>query len=216
MILSLSEIEGLAKKAARGAGYSWGIAEDAGRDVRWLEGHGLPGAGVLAGLLIDNDGPRNLAKLPPRFFDGRMQPGGEGPMCPITAAAAISDRWEVLTREIVIGPVQWPILLLPAVARSAVALGMPLTMSWFGYSAVARPDGSVSETGLRRGASVTDHLKIMPVDQAGAVDPCNETDRCATAPVIVDQLNIFAGRTYAPATEASRLAGAGAGLTDND
>ena len=29
-------------------------------------------------------------------------------------------------------------------------------------------------------------------------------------------LDRFAQRTYAPATEASRLAGAGAGLTDND
>lgn len=31
-----------------------------------------------------------------------------------------------------------------------------------------------------------------------------------------DQLNTLAAKTYVPATEASRLAGAGAGLTDND
>lgn len=31
-----------------------------------------------------------------------------------------------------------------------------------------------------------------------------------------DYLNRFAAKTYVPATEASRLAGAGAGLTDND
>jgi hypothetical protein len=32
----------------------------------------------------------------------------------------------------------------------------------------------------------------------------------------LDDLNSYAHRTYAPATEASRLAGAGAGLNDND
>jgi hypothetical protein len=35
-------------------------------------------------------------------------------------------------------------------------------------------------------------------------------------PDVQNRLNAFAQRTYAPATEASRLAGAGAGLTDND
>ena len=33
---------------------------------------------------------------------------------------------------------------------------------------------------------------------------------------IFDKLNNFAQKTYAPATEVSRLAGAGAGLNDND
>ena len=32
----------------------------------------------------------------------------------------------------------------------------------------------------------------------------------------IDVLVLFAARTYAPATEASRLSGAGAGTTDND
>ncbi|MEP3636337.1 MAG: DUF3726 domain-containing protein, partial [Paracoccaceae bacterium] len=32
----------------------------------------------------------------------------------------------------------------------------------------------------------------------------------------LDGLNVFAGRTYAPATAASRLLGAGAGTSDND
>ena len=33
---------------------------------------------------------------------------------------------------------------------------------------------------------------------------------------ILDRLNSLAHKTYAPATEESRLAGAGAGLSDND
>ncbi|MFV1875593.1 hypothetical protein [Nioella sp.] len=40
--------------------------------------------------------------------------------------------------------------------------------------------------------------------------------RSACSANTVAALNAFAHRTYAPATEESRLAGAGAGLTDND
>jgi len=32
----------------------------------------------------------------------------------------------------------------------------------------------------------------------------------------IERLGVFAARTYAPATASSRMAGAGAGLTDND
>ena len=32
---SLGEVEALARKAARGGGYSWGMAEEAGFAVRW-------------------------------------------------------------------------------------------------------------------------------------------------------------------------------------
>ncbi len=51
MSWSLNEIEGLARKAARGSGLSWGLAEEAGKATRWLCAAGLPGADALAGLL---------------------------------------------------------------------------------------------------------------------------------------------------------------------
>ena len=36
MHASLNEIESLCKKAARGAGMSWGLAEEAGKAAKWL------------------------------------------------------------------------------------------------------------------------------------------------------------------------------------
>ena len=41
-------------------------------------------------------------------------------------------------------------------------------------------------------------------------------ERAHILPVHFDKLEAFAKRTYAPATEASRLAGAGSALSDND
>ena len=40
---SLSEIDTTSKRASRAAGYSWGIAEEVGKNIRLLEMFGLPG-----------------------------------------------------------------------------------------------------------------------------------------------------------------------------
>ena len=40
---SYSEIETTSKRASKAAGYSWGIAEEVGKNIRLLEMFGLPG-----------------------------------------------------------------------------------------------------------------------------------------------------------------------------
>ena len=40
---SLSEIETVSKRASRAAGFSWGISEEVGKNIRLLEMFGLPG-----------------------------------------------------------------------------------------------------------------------------------------------------------------------------
>ena len=40
---SLSEIETVSKRASRAAGFSWGVAEEVGKNIRILEMFGLPG-----------------------------------------------------------------------------------------------------------------------------------------------------------------------------
>ena len=45
MTFSLNEIEAIGKRAARGAGLPWGLAEEAGKAARWLTARGLPGRG---------------------------------------------------------------------------------------------------------------------------------------------------------------------------
>ena len=40
---SLSEIDTTSKRASKAAGYSWGISEEVGKNIRLLEMFGLPG-----------------------------------------------------------------------------------------------------------------------------------------------------------------------------
>ena len=42
-MISFSEIETTVKRATRSAGFSWGIAEEVGKNIRLLEMFGLPG-----------------------------------------------------------------------------------------------------------------------------------------------------------------------------
>ena len=50
---TLSEIDTTSKRAARGAGFSWGIAEEIGKNMRLLELYGLPGIKNLNKFLKD-------------------------------------------------------------------------------------------------------------------------------------------------------------------
>ena len=50
---SLSEIETTAKRASRATGYSWGIAEEVGKNMRLLEMFGLSGVKNLNKYLKD-------------------------------------------------------------------------------------------------------------------------------------------------------------------
>ena len=50
---SLSEIETVSKRASRAAGFSWGISEEIGKNIRLLESYGLPGIKNLNLFLKD-------------------------------------------------------------------------------------------------------------------------------------------------------------------
>ncbi len=78
MSWSLGETAALALKAARGAGRSWGLAEETAGSVVWLHSRGLPGISALCSYLAQCLG---LAAAP-------QSPGGG---CPIMTGCALMD-----------------------------------------------------------------------------------------------------------------------------
>jgi hypothetical protein len=72
MTFSLNEVEAMGKRAARGAGLDWGIAEEAGKAARWLTARGLPGPELLAELLTRNEG-KSYEELAPASIDDRSR-----------------------------------------------------------------------------------------------------------------------------------------------
>ncbi len=209
MNCSLNEIEATSKKAARGAGYSWGMAEEAGKAARWLCIQGQDGCAILAGFLGQNDG-QVLANHRPRDLSGVWS--AKSNLCPLTAGAALSDcAHDLTTDEITLSEVAYPALLLPFAARVAVRLGRFVELECDEVFATTNGtelhlDGTLpthaskvtARLQTKMGLAVPRHTRGIPTPEVWAI------------------LNKFAHRTYAPATEESRLLGAGAGLSDND
>ncbi|MDU8911813.1 hypothetical protein [Aestuariicoccus sp. MJ-SS9] len=173
MSYSVTEIQTLAQKAARGAGFPPSQAEAFGRAAALHLAEGGAPEVLLAGLATPGDSP--ILRLP---------------------------------------------LLMDDILRAREALGNEVTLSLHG------DDGQLAPVYARalplglRGIDIEEiagepsklHITLDPE----ARTPCKLPPRVDAPQALIDRLNDLAARTYVPATEESRLKGAGAGLTDND
>lgn len=215
MSFSLNEIASMGKRAARGAGYSWGLAEEAGKAARWLAAHDLPGPELLAELLIRNDG-REYETLAPTIGDGQWKTGSDL-LCPIITGSALCDRASEISSggEVELSAVAMPLLLAPFAAGVAELTGTPVRLSWADTEMTLTADGIAIDGSPAASARRAEKVRCETVDKIGSVKAAKIAGRTVDAETWT-RLAAFAHRTYAPATEASRLAGAGAGLSDND
>lgn len=198
--VSLNEIDAMAKKAARGAGYAWGLAEEAGRAVRWLESHGLPGLDALN---------RHLA---------RDRSTGS----PLVAGSSLADRAQEIAigRSLAVAAVSQPLLVLPfAVAAERIAK-FDVELAWPGVR-LRTSGGEVTLAG--RDAALADGPVDLELGRAiGTIDAMPLAERIGGVTVDLDlwrALDQLAVKTYVPASETSRQrAGAGEAMQniDND
>lgn len=213
MTLSLNEVEALAKKAARGAGYPWGIAEETGKAVRWLCAADLDGCATLAEYLtvIEEDEADFSARAP---VQGDVWSSSGDRLCPLLAGAALSDVADTLkVEEVRLENVAYPILLVPFAGLSAQHLEATVALEW--NDAFVATDG---KSLVVRGEIKAPIASVDVRVEAGFDQACRQSicSRANPDEGTLAALSHLAHRTYAPATEASRLSGAGAGLSDND
>ena len=208
---SLGETAALATKAARGAGMPWGLADEAGFAVGWLHARGMPGVAALCRYLHWRDAG-GLAVWP-------HAPNSDQFYCPITVGAAFMDG--AIAVSTTITSLREPLLLLPFIGERAGATPLEVrlndTVAYVSQNGVAgayvdiRLLVSSANCDIRQpatGTVATDVAAIKRPQDGRRVASCHFA--------CMQTLQLFAKRTYAPATEASRLAGAGAGLNDND
>ena len=209
MNCSLNEMELLAKRAARGAGYCWGLAEEAARATRWLCARDMDGGRQLA-LLLQRGFAANGYDHRPQQIDGIWQ--GNDILCPIMTGCLLSDCAARLRKhDIHTGALAAPALLLPFAASAARILGICVTISASGWRADA--DG----TELSADDVLPEQADAIHIHAGGmAARPRRRQSRATPEPAGWKILNHLAGKTYAPATEESRLLGAGAGVFDSD
>ncbi|MFT5895638.1 MAG: hypothetical protein ACI8VW_002513 [bacterium] len=232
--LSNNEAASLIKLAARGVGYPWGLGEEAAHASRWLVERQLPALEQFKSLFAWVD-EREFSQLILQCNDERWCCTRDE-LCPLICGSAILDSASMLLTvdKVELSNVVCPLLLIPFISEASVALKKSIQMSWKDEELVFNGTcvESVSDSdGLLTNSDSTGSLSSVcisviseAVESQGTVF---DASTCELWPVVmhsrvkIDQICLeslkqYAHRTYAPATELSRLSGAGAGTSDND
>ena len=214
MILSLNEIEAAAGKAARGAGFSWGLAEEAAMAARWLAERGFDWLPALLDVL-DGACAGEIA-----VEEGSIRSRtASAPVCPLAAGAYLADLGSRAV-PMRLHHVRRPLYLLPFAARISARMNAPIAVDLGG--AKLRLDGDavhgVPADLAKLAAPVSDAALMLCAGKPGLDAAClrGGVNGRVVDDALWQRLAEWEARTYVAASTSSRLTGAGAGLTDND
>ncbi len=215
---SLNEIEQTCRKAARGSGLPWGVADDTGRAVRWLHGFGLDGVSSLVALLERLDHQRAV-DYAPQSLDGVWQ-GACHVLSPIMTGLALSDCMSLLPeRGIRTREIACPLLVAGYVGQTLLRPEQSVRLLWLSIRLTIGHD-RLAIIG-DQGDLYTDSAPHLICDKGVFEQPGRDICYPKVGDMSVSagawgKLESRAWLTYVEATEESRLSGAGAGLNDND
>ena len=200
---SFSEIDTAVKRATKGVGFSWGISEEVGKNIRLLEMFGLPGL-------------KNLNQYYKIFKEKKFQNlslvskenSSKIPYCPIIAGTSFLDQINNIEElgEIKFENLSFPILFIPFISRASEIIGKRIFLTIdekefllnFNQSIYSNYlSGDILEKG--------DQIKIKFIDNKNMF---SEKEW--------EELYKLSEDTFVEENENLKKSAAGAGLTDND
>jgi len=119
-MISFSEIETTVKRATRSVGFSWGISEEVGKNIRLLEMFGLPGIkNINQYFKIYN--VENFEDI----NDFSRSNISKKHYCPIIAGVNFFDQSSIIHdfNQLEINNLAFPLLFIPFVSRTSEILG---------------------------------------------------------------------------------------------
>ena len=192
----------MSKGAARGSGLSWGQAEEVSFATVWLLKNGFDVSNDLISLLESD------IIYPPDNIDEDIWQNKGGDLDPIKSGVALLDL--DTNKTIVLRNVFLPHFLIPFVAQ----LSQSMLIEANNFSVVSI-DGRV-KTNIKDWPSRSNEVKLSATSDKIELKYSQVPKRCQVADDVWNRLEELTYLTYAPATEESRVLGAGAGLSDND
>ena len=216
--LSQNETESLCLKAARGAGFSWGLAEEAGLAAGALAAQGIDGTESLLSFLTEKLAMAASGGTP-RPMPGHWQSPDQSTLCPITLGAALCDAALLpdgpFGQDTRLDPVAYPILLLPFLVRAAQISSKTVVIDWQGGQVGIAANGAFDRQAAMRWTQMKDLAMILRQATDLKIEQGFSTGLPAISTATLDGLNALALKTTVPATDASRR-GAGSAAADND
>ena len=200
---SFSEIDTAVKRASKGIGFSWGISEEVGKNIRLLEMFGLPGL-------------KNLNKYYKIFKEKKFQNltlvskenSSKIPYCPIIAGINFLDQVNNLEEleEIKFDNLGFPILFIPFVSRASEIIGKRIFLTIDEKEFLLNFNQSIYSNYLSSNVlEKSDQIKIKFIENKNMF---SETEW--------QELYKLSEDTFVEETDKLKQNAAGAGLTDND
>ena len=201
---SLSEIETISKRSTRAAGFSWGIAEEVGKNIRMLEMFGIGGIKNL-NYYFRVKNKRNFEKLHLISNENKIS---KIEFCPIIAGLSFLDQvrsLEILD-EIKFEKIAYPLLFLPFISRASEIIGKKLELKIDNRVFLLNYNNSIYSNSLNEGVvEIGNNVSIKFKENQ---DSFEEKEW--------KELYKLSKNTFVEENDSLKQSGAGAGLTDND
>tara|TARA_B100000959_G_C14817857_1_gene556552 strand:+ start:20 stop:628 length:609 start_codon:yes stop_codon:yes gene_type:complete len=200
---SYSEIDTAAKRASKGIGFSWGISEEVGKNIRLLEMFGLPGLKNLNQYykIFKEKNFQNLSLV-------SKENSSKIPYCPIIAGINFLDQINNLEKlgEIKFENLSFPILFIPFVSRASEIIGKRIFLTIDEKEFLLNFNQSIYSNYLSGDIlEKSDHTKIKFIENKNMF---SEKEW--------QELYKLSEDTFVEETDKLKQNAAGAGLTDND
>ena len=201
---SLSEIDTTSKRATRGAGFSWGIAEEVGKNMRLLELFGLSGIKNLNKYLKDYK-KKQFQKI---TLISEINEANKYPFCPIILGTNFIDQVKLLDKKknIQISNVAFPILFLPFVSRASEIIGKRIFLQIEEKEFLLNLNQSIYSNYLKN--EILENCNTVNINFLENNNLFNENEW--------SELYRLSEETFVEETDSLKIGAAGAGLTDND
>ena len=203
-MITLSEIDTTSKRATKAAGFSWGIAEEVGKNMRLLELYGLSGIKNL------NEYFKNYKKKQYQKVSliSETNDSQKIPYCPIILGTNFLDQISLLENinEIQIKNVAFPLLLLPFVSRASEVIGKRIFIKIDEKEFLLNFNQSIYSNYLK--SEILENSKLIKINFIENKNTFKESEW--------KELYKLSEDTFVEETDSLKASGAGAGLTDND
>ena len=202
---SSSEINTVSKRAARAAGYSWGIAEEVGKCISSIEMYGISGVENLNNYLktikdIKPKGPKQIEK------NNKLN---DKSLCPIYTGLKLIDNYKSVDdiKLLKFIDLNYPLLLLPFINKLSYLIGKRIE--------IAIDDINV-ECNLNKCVLADHQIKSAIIKKAKTLTISILENEDSFSSKTWNELYEMSTETFVEETEQSKQTGAGAGLQDND
>ena len=201
---SLSEIDTVSKRSSRAAGYSWGISEEIGKNIRLLEMFSLPGIKNLNDFYKKKK-DLNLEEL---TLIKEKNETSKSKFCPIIAGVSFLDQVGNLKNinEIKFTNIAYPILFLPFVSRASEVIGKRIHLKLDNKEFIMNFNNSISYNFFK--SEIIELSEVISINILENKDTFSEIEW--------KELYKLSEDTFVEENDSLKQSGAGAGLTDND